>query len=566
MYGTHRFFLRHGLRGLALAALLWTVTAHAVTYTYTQQYEETISVVGGTATGTTTATLTLEWSAPASGMMTMTNASNSSAYHKSFIGTKSDGSPYTSSSTNSPTGAGVSLTSLADGSAWVGATRQIYVAKLPYSVTCDGRTFGTMAGTEGNELRKVTVSLRNSKDYPVTYKVMQGDEVLGQVTLGPGEALIQQFETSSPDDIVVIALVDGIVRDGASWVVQDGAVTSEIVATATPTTSGNTVTVDEPSTPTSMSGTSDADKPVWSDTGTATDGLSNAVYREGVDKLAAQQASAAAAELAAEKNTNTILDTIAGKIEDLKGKMDDEKKAKDDAKTAIETSMAEAKGNAAQDIAATMAQATALADAAMQGRDGGVVGGVDPGAPGSLVINDPNLGGSFDMNPFTSDRTLSGFKELCPFVKAVVGWGIVIALGSYCYREIRKGFLDLVRTPMMQFSAERVASSNLLTATAAIPVRIAMLAVVAAVVAALPAAMVQLYSTDWGILINDYANTAKAGGSSGGSSVLSTALALAGMVIPVATIFVAGATYLAFEFGMVKMQLLWGWLFKFNPL
>jgi len=99
------------------------------------------------------------------------------------------------------------------------------------------------------------------------------------------------------------------------------------------------------------------------------------------------------------------------------------------------------------------------------------------------------------------------------------------------------------------------------------PLRIGLLAVVAAIVAAFPTAMVQLYSTDWGTLVNALSSSVVGTTNGGGSSsVLSIALSLAGMVVPIATVFTAGATYLAFEFGMVKMQILWAWLFKFSPL
>lgn len=166
---------------------------------------------------------------------------------------------------------------------------------------------GTGEPTEGP--KKVTVSLRNTKDFPVTYKLLDanGDPVAGleaSVTLQPGQALIQSL-TVPPGTLLPLTVVyryEGYEFTDGQWVVAENAVKEvtaasvppdKVVDTTEPVTTANTLPIDEPSeapstgTPTAKSGGS-----VWRSGGSgqaATDALTNTVFREGVDKITARQ-------------------------------------------------------------------------------------------------------------------------------------------------------------------------------------------------------------------------------------------------------------------------------------
>jgi hypothetical protein len=144
---------------------------------------------------------------------------------------------------------------------------------------------------------KVTVSLFNKRTVPVRYKLMQGSTQIGQVTLQPNTGLIQTFVTQNADPVSVFEEIDGLSKDGTSWVEVPGATHSEKVGEVTPTSvpenqTPPSVSVPQaPNVPTNITPTPAPSKqPIWrsvpinNDPTQQKDLLTNAIYREGVDK------------------------------------------------------------------------------------------------------------------------------------------------------------------------------------------------------------------------------------------------------------------------------------------
>lgn len=175
---------------------------------------------------------------------------------------------------------------------------------------------------------KVTFSKRNDKSYPVTYQLIQNGSVVGGVTLQPGQALIQQFELQSGDPVTIMALVEGITRDGAVWVEDPQGVTIQQVAPpVTPTQSDPpTVIPSSPDTPAVISNTPDPGVPnqsgqiVWQGNAGSSDLLTNGVFREGVSRLANAITSSASGggEAVDVSGIESRLDTVNANLEALK--------------------------------------------------------------------------------------------------------------------------------------------------------------------------------------------------------------------------------------------------------
>lgn len=147
---------------------------------------------------------------------------------------------------------------------------------------------------------KVTLKLFNDRDYPVKYKLVQNGSVVGEITLGPRQGIIQQFTVPEGSDITVTSNVEGITQnDDGTWYEVPGAVTSVPVGNpVTPTNTGTGATPPitdippAPKLPSSNTSTPSAPtRPVWKSTPTnndpanQTDLLTNTVFREGVEKI-----------------------------------------------------------------------------------------------------------------------------------------------------------------------------------------------------------------------------------------------------------------------------------------
>lgn len=150
-----------------------------------------------------------------------------------------------------------------------------------------------------------TVALKNERDVPVTFRAMQNGVMIGEVTLQPGQALVQQFNAPTTGPVQVYERVPNLAKDGDSWVLVEGAVTEKPV--------GNPVTPhapdSPPATPPAIPQSPDipkvvsptpkpADAPVWSPSpapsGTS-DLLSGQLFQAGIDKVVVGQAGLATA-------------------------------------------------------------------------------------------------------------------------------------------------------------------------------------------------------------------------------------------------------------------------------
>lgn len=173
-------------------------------------------------------------------------------------------------------------------------------------IMANGRNGANGAGTDGRSGtwtigsvdRKITVSLRNDRNVPVTYRLEQDGTVLGSITLQPGQAIIQSFTVNSASEVKVFELVSGLARDGDNWVYDPAAVHSEEVASVPPSNvepggpnPPATPVTPAPNVPKTVTPTPPSKQVVWrsvapnNDPTQQKDLLTNAVYREGVEKI-----------------------------------------------------------------------------------------------------------------------------------------------------------------------------------------------------------------------------------------------------------------------------------------
>jgi hypothetical protein len=283
----------------------------------------------------------------------------------------------------------------------------------------------TWSSTDPNApTKKVTVSLFNSRDYPVSYKLMGGSplaQIGSTVTLQPHTGLIQTFQLPPGIDestLQVVSIIEGYDFTDGQWTVEEGAVKTEVVksgitASQTPPVASDDVVIPvaEPSqapsgaVPTATTGTS-----VWRADAPATSPelLTKSVYREGVDKVAVRI-----------DKTNTKIDALAGHAKKSADQADRQKQIDDDAPTMQEMGT----------------QGQAAASAVQSAFDGaGVPSSASAKVPASINAPDFSVsmpakfgGATFDLDPFQSSR----FAAICAWVKAAFLW----LLGVYCFRD-----------------------------------------------------------------------------------------------------------------------------------
>lgn len=196
-----------------------------------------------------------------------------------------------------------------------------------------------------NDIKKVTLSLRNQKDYPVRYKLMQDGAQVGSITLGAGDAVIQTFTVPTGSLVEVYAEVDGLTRDGPSWVAVEGAITEQRLAGLIPESGTGTppaTVIPEPDTPkqkpvdepTPGSG-SQTSKPVWenpipnNDPQDQKDLLTNPVYRQGVDKVVGGLSRLEQAIKDSQNSTQIDLSGVEQRLDAIKEKMPEKASADD---------------------------------------------------------------------------------------------------------------------------------------------------------------------------------------------------------------------------------------------
>lgn len=304
-------------------------------------------------------------------------------------------------------------------------------------------------------VNKVTVSLRNDRDVAVTYKLLQGSTVLGEVTLQPGQALIQQYSTNSTETVSVAELIPGIQQDGDAWRIVPGATTTRTVATVTPAPIPDPQNPPAPTpvtpakdVPTNVSpNKSPTDKPIWTTTtantnpAAQTDLLTNSTFREGIDKLYQL------------KKSETERQEAALKANPAAG-------------------AASAAGSSAGSQAASLYSSSSVSSPPSLSGPTGV--------PSLTVTFPASFGGkTFDFNPFTNDR----FATICAWFRTATAWLAVVMLGVWVWTQVGEWTRSLAQVRQAQGNA--VVGGTGAQATALIAAGAITVAVVACVTALL---------------------------------------------------------------------------------
>ncbi len=396
----------------------------------------------------------------------------------------------------------------------------------------------------------------NNGAHPVKYLVYQNGEVVGEYTQNPGDsARIVTVIVPTNDPLTIMSQVQGVVQEtGGSWTVQSGGTSAPTVSPpVVPTPSGGpagpVVQAPKPNVPnTSPTTGTQSGKVVWNSTTVnnnptnQTDLLTNATFRQGVDQIAT--------------NTDEIL-------KEMKDRREKEEKSTQEIKD--ETASQAAAYNAG--MQSDLAGGEAFGSVITAGRSVSSAI-VAPAAPADLwTVTDRNLG-TLSLNPFDTPKVKQGFRSLVTWVRALVGWGIVLGLTAYVYAEMRKAMVALMTIPQHKFVVEQVVQGSAWTTLTTWVARAAVRASFVAFLIALPTACIQLFSTEWSELALNLAAAVTDGavstGGGDGSAGVSDFIALANCVVPVATVLSAGATYAAVEFGLINLQSIWMVFFRLS--
>lgn len=471
---------------------------------------------------------------------------------------------------------------------------------------------------------KVTFAVpANNTDRLVRYEVWQDGAFTGQSTSqGPGDPAREwtAHGLTSPNSatlrevrVNLVQGTDGMWYAGASSLVRvvnggtsplpDAGSTSG--GTGSPgTVSGPTqVVVGQPAPPPSNT-SSGGNKVVnvWNSqsgaapTGGSTQAVTDSLYKEGVDKIT--QAVTAGA--------GSVVDAVNGLAENgtaIQGKLDDVKASVDAVKTAVENGMAavaEAVGEGSNsgdgdDEEGVGAASTAIGDAvagagakinATKGEASDVYSGLLDGrgvsAPTvstsgstSQVVewvgpdwSPSGVPAEVDLNPVNSDLVPEFLKQLVAWFRAFVGWATVLGFFAYCIREIRLAIGVVFITQTQQHFGPQIAATAIPVAGAAISItaRVTIMAVLAAACVAMPAALIQVFSTEWSTLLSTFAETMTNAGGSGGGGEFASVFAIANQFVPVATLLAVMLSYSAFELAILPVQGIWQWTLRFLPL
>lgn len=394
---------------------------------------------------------------------------------------------------------------------------------------------------------------------PVKYLVFQNGEVVAEYTQNPGDgARITTIVVPTADPLTVMSQVQGVVQnpETGSWeVVPGGSSTPTVSEPIIPEPSHIPSTTPPVEIPKENVPNTDptkgkqTNKIVWpgggvnNDPQNQTDLLTNATFRTGVEKLA--------------ENTDAILTELQEAKEREEKNTED---IKDSADQQAASMQAELQGG--------LIAGQAFSDVIKQGREVSSATVTPPAPSGSLwEVNDKNLG-VISLNPFDSPRVKQGFRSLVGWVRALVGWGIVLGLTAYVYSEMRKAMVALMTIPQQKFVVEQVVQGSMWTTLTTWAARAVVRATFVAFLIALPTACIQIFSTEWSQLALTFAasvetGSAAGGGADGGAGVADF-LALVNCVIPVATVMSAGATYAAVEFGLINLQSIWMVFFRLS--
>lgn len=165
-------------------------------------------------------------------------------------------------------------------------------------------------------------------------------------------------------------------------------------------------------------------------------------------------------------------------------------------------------------------------------------------------------GEQFDVNPLQDSHVPSYMKTMVSWVRALIGWSLVSALIVWAYGAITESvtavFLTQKQAP---FAAELAMYSNGVTAAGGVGVRLVLLAILGALLIAVPSLTIQLFSTDWHVLWLSLAESHNTKAAAVGAPV-----AIADEWIPVATAVSVASTYFLLQTGILKIQFVWMWV------
>ncbi|WED65874.1 hypothetical protein PXH66_03305 [Synoicihabitans lomoniglobus] len=176
--------------------------------------------------------------------------------------------------------------------------------------------------------KTVRLSLRNTRDVAVTYRLIQDGSPVGEITLQPGQAVIQEFEVPSYAVVTVVEEIPDLEYSDDQWMVVDGALTEldtgveidpELVLPGDELPEPVEVPQsDKAPTATTPEGvTQNNDAPIWSpNTDTKpNDALTNATYKSGVANLAKNLVSIRSEIQSGNSNTVSAINSLKAAIE-----------------------------------------------------------------------------------------------------------------------------------------------------------------------------------------------------------------------------------------------------------
>lgn len=373
-----------------------------------------------------------------------------------------------------------------------------------------------------------------------SYLVYQGGAKVDSVIVSPDDVYLYTFRSSSDENVFVHRYAqDKVSFDGFTWV-KAGQMENTPAGSSSGSAPGSgTPPVDVPSA-NGGAGTNGATSGTGNDWTAPADGeetrgdkaLTADVYREGVDGI--------------------VKAIKASRGGGGGGGGDEGVPGADGLGTG-----ADGAGGVGSKVADAKTTGSSAATPAVSGRSFGVPS-VSIGSNSSVTAM--IAGESVELNPSLSDKVDGPFRALAALVHALVGWGAILGLSTYAYREIRGAIgIVLITGKQGTFAVERVLTSSAISSLGAIAARVAMIAALSTAFLLMPAAFVQLYSDDWHSLAMTAANQFTSNSGGGASKVVS----IANDFVPVATLITVGVTYSILELALLPLQIVWQWAARF---
>jgi len=314
------------------------------------------------------------------------------------------------------------------------------------------------SGTYSADVKKAAqLNFNNPSSVEMTYEVYNGATLLGTIVVPAGGTATQRFEVGTEENLSVVNKLSGYEFSDGVWIASvghtveytsipgegPGSLTAATVATAAGTGSpsmpgyatvaagaGTPAPVNTvPVMPNYPSGTiptaPGGGATVWTPT-TGTDVVTNPVFRQGVDKLVAEQKAVAKAvvdQLKANDANAKTRDDAAKVVRDKVGARID---AENTAKAASDVAGASMSGQGA----AAKAEAEALFGSTPTSKGWALT----PGGAPDLSVTMPSSfgGGTFQFNPFTPER----LGAVASWFRAAVEWLTIATLGVWVWSQL----------------------------------------------------------------------------------------------------------------------------------